>query len=240
MGVYNKREDKEMKHNWTRYALILVILALVYSVIAFTVPFTRNAVFYMAYGCSMLLIFVQMLIALRVFGSKQKAASILYGIPMVRVGWIMAAVQLLGGIVMMLCASVVPPLFAILAEAIFLGLTAILLVINDAQKENLTYQDKQLKEQIQTMQQLQAFADQLAEETENQKLLPKLRQLSKEMRFSDPVSSAATAQAEAALQQKMEILKAALDEKDEQQAEAICTEVMHMLSERNRICRLNK
>lgn len=229
-----------MKHNWTRYALILVILALVYSVIAFTVPFTRNAVFYMAYGCSMLLIFVQMLIALRVFGSKQKAASILYGIPMVRVGWSMAAVQLLGGIVMMLCASVVPPLFAILAEAIFLGLTAILLVINDAQKENLTYQDKQLKEQIQTMQQLQAFADQLAEETENQKLLPKLRQLSKEMRFSDPVSSAATAQAEAALQQKMEILKAALDEKDEQQAEAICTEVMHMLSERNRICRLNK
>ena len=227
-----------MKHNWTRYALILVILALVYSAIAFTLPFTRNAVFYMAYGCSMLLILMQMLIALRAFGGKQKAASMLYGTPMVRVGWIMAAVQLVGGFVLMSLARLLPVLYTALAEAIFLGVAVILLVITDAQKETLASQDKRLKDQIQTMRQLQAYAEQMTEE--HQQLLPMLQKLSKEMRFSDPVSSEATAQIEEILKQDMEDLRSALDTKDEQQAAAACSKALRTLSERNRICRQNK
>ena len=70
--------------------------------------------------------------------------------------------------------------------------------------------------------------------------MPMLRKLSREMRFSDPVSSEATAQAEEMLKQSMKNLKAALDKEDEQQAVAACREALRALAERNRICRQNK
>ena len=82
------------------------------------------------------------------------------------------------------------------------------------------------------------YAEQMVEE--NQQLLPMLRKLSREMRFSDPVSSEATAQGEEMLKQSMEDLKAALDNENEQQAAAACREALRVLSERNRICRQNK
>ena len=138
----------------------------------------------------------------------------------------------------MLLAQLLAVLYVVLAEAIFLGTATILLVINGAQKENLTCQDEQLRERTQTMHQLQAYVDQMMEE--NQQLLPMLRKLSREMRFSDPVSSEATAQAEEVLKQSMENLKAALDKADEQQAAAACHEALCVLSKRNRICRQNK
>lgn len=227
-----------MRNNWKRYILVLIIAALLYSLLAFILPFERNAVFYIAYGCAMLLILAQLLVAWRAFGDRQKAASFIYGIPMVRIGGILAAVQLAGGIVLMLLARLLPVLYAVLAEGIFLGTATILLVINDAQKETLTRQDERLKERTQTMHQLQAYAEQMVEE--NQQLLPMLRKLSREMRFSDPVSSEATAQAEEMLKQSMEDLKAALDNENEQQAAAACREALRVLSERNRICRQNK
>lgn len=227
-----------MRNNWKRYILVLIIAALLYSLLAFILPFERNAVFYIAYGCAMLLILAQLLVAWRAFGGRQKAASFIYGIPMVRIGGILAAVQLAGGIVLMLLARLLPVLYAVLAEGIFLGTATILLVINDAQKETLTSQDERLKERTQTMHQLQAYAEQMVEE--NQQLLPMLRKLSREMRFSDPVSSEATAQAEEMLKQSMEDLKAALDNENEQQAAAACREALRVLSERNRICRQNK
>ena len=227
-----------MRNNWKRYILVLIIAALLYSLLTFILPFERNAVFYIAYGCAMLLILAQLLVAWRAFGDRQKAASFIYGIPMVRVGWILAAVQLAGGIVLMLLARLLPVLYAVLAEGIFLGTATILLVINDAQKETLTSQDERLKERTQTMHQLQAYAEQMVEE--NQQLLPMLRKLSREMRFSDPVSSEATAQGEEMLKQSMEDLKAALDNENEQQAAAACREALRVLSERNRICRQNK
>ena len=227
-----------MRNNWKRYILVLIIAALLYSLLAFILPFERNAVFYIAYGCAMLLILAQLLVAWRAFGDRQKAASFIYGIPMVRIGGILAAVQLAGGIVLMLLARLLPVLYAVLAEGFFLGTATILLVINDAQKETLTRQDERLKERTQTMHQLQAYAEQMVEE--NQQLLPMLRKLSREMRFSDPVSSEATAQAEEMLKQSMEDLKAALDNENEQQAAAACREALRVLSERNRICRQNK
>lgn len=227
-----------MRNNWKRYILVLIIAALLYSLLAFILPFERNAVFYIAYGCAMLLILAQLLVAWRAFGGRQKAASFIYGIPMVRIGGILAAVQLAGGIVLMLLARLLPVLYAVLAEGIFLGTATILLVINDAQKETLTSQDERLKERTQTMHQLQAYAEQMVEE--NQQLLPMLRKLSREMRFSDPVSSEATAQGEEMLKQSMEDLKAALDNENEQQAAAACREALRVLSERNRICRQNK
>lgn len=227
-----------MRNNWKRYILVLMIVALLYSLLTFILPFERNAVFYIAYGCAMLLILAQLLVAWRAFGDRQKAASFIYGIPMVRIGGILAAVQLAGGIVLMLLARLLPVLYAVLAEGIFLGTATILLVINDAQKETLTHQDERLKERTQTMHQLQAYAEQMVEE--NQQLLPMLRKLSREMRFSDPVSSEATAQGEEMLKQSMEDLKAALDNENEQQAAAACREALRVLSERNRICRQNK
>lgn len=52
-----------MRNNWKRYILVLIIAALLYSLLAFILPFERNAVFYIAYGCAMLLILAQLLVA---------------------------------------------------------------------------------------------------------------------------------------------------------------------------------
>ena len=75
---------------------------------------------------------------------------------------------------------------------------------------------------------------------DNDSMNKALRSLAEEFRYSDPVSCSQTALQEAVLKQKMEKLKRAVSEKNEEAVRTLCREITGALSERNRACKANK
>ena len=67
-----------------------------------------------------------------------------------------------------------------------------------------------------------------------------LNALSDAMKYSDPVSSEATAEAEETLASLLDEIEKSLVDGDEAAAGTLCAQAGAALTERNRICRLNK
>jgi hypothetical protein len=67
-----------------------------------------------------------------------------------------------------------------------------------------------------------------------------LQKLSDEFRYSDPVSSEATKELENSLENKMKELQKFISDGDYENVKVLCNKVSIELSERNRVCALNK
>jgi hypothetical protein len=67
-----------------------------------------------------------------------------------------------------------------------------------------------------------------------------LAALSEALQYSDPISSPAIMEVEYQLSQLMDELEKAVVEEEYAAAHSLCAQAMQTLSERNRLCKLNK
>ncbi|WP_310604163.1 hypothetical protein, partial [Anaerosporobacter sp.] len=84
-----------MSKNEKRVYMTLVVLLIVFSVIAFAVPFAKTSVFWLAYIFSVLAITFQIYVLKLSFSGKRETKSKFYGFPIARVGVIYLITQLL-------------------------------------------------------------------------------------------------------------------------------------------------
>ena len=80
----------------------------------------------------------------------------------------------------------------------------------------------------------------LPELTDNAEMKKLLQNAAEKFRFSDPVSSAATKPIEEGMQKKIVEIQQSLSLGKTDEAKELCTKLLIDLSERNRICLLNK
>ena len=130
----------------------------------------------------------------------------------------------------------VPVWAAVLVYALGLGAAAIGLIAADAVAEEIQAQDVRLKVNVSFMRDLQSKVNRMAAQCE----LAELRQLSEDIRYSDPVSSDALAEIERDLAAAVDDLQAAVVDGDWQAARTLCRNASALLTERNRLCKLNK
>ena len=90
------------------------------------------------------------------------------------------------------------------------------------------------------MRTLQSKAAAIAAQCEDASLKSTLNAMSDKFRFSDPVSSAATEEAETGLAALMEELQTAVLDSDSEAASALAKRLEAALAERNRLCKLGK
>jgi hypothetical protein len=101
--------------------------------------------------------------------------------------------------------------------------------------------DAELAEATQAMRALIARASTLEAQTGKGPARKSVHAVAEAIRFSDPVSSAATAGMEANVQQGFErFRKAVLDGADSQMLEGAAAELLALIAERNELCRLSK
>ena len=125
---------------------------------------------------------------------------------------------------------------AVLVYALGLGAAAIGLIAADTVAEEIQAQDVRLKVNVAFMRDLQSKVNRMAAQCE----LAELRQLSEDIRYSDPVSSDALAEIERDLAAAVDDLQAAVVDGDWQAARTLCRNASALLTERNRLCKLNK
>ncbi len=228
-----------MEKNKKRGIAALAIVFLVFQVISFAAPFSRNAVFWLAYLFALTAMAAQLYVfrvSMPLEGGKK---SRFYGFPIAWIGIAYLLVQLAASFLEMAVSRILPFWIPLVLNVILLAAAAVGLLATDAVRDEIMRQEDRQKADTENMRELYATAASL-DYPDNDSMNKALRSLAEEFRYSDPVSCSQTALQEAVLKQKMEKLKRAVSEKNEEAVRTLCREITGALSERNRACKANK
>ena len=232
----------KLTNNTKKGAVGLAIVLVIFCVIAFAVPFTKNGVFWTGFIFGLIAILAQIPIWMIAFKGAESARSKFYGIPIARIGTVYLIVQLILSLIAMFLSwvPVIPAWPFILLFLIIIGVVALGTIAADVTREEIERQDVQIKRDVSNMRELQSLGRSLVSSCEDKSLLPQVQKLSDDLRYSDPVSSEATAESEAELKRLLTELQTALFDGDTSGAAGLCKQAQTVLAERNRICKLNK
>ncbi len=230
-----------MSKNKIRFFITLAIIFAVFAVIAFAVPFTHNAVFWLSVVFAVIAIAVQLYAYPKAFGG-QEVRSKFYGFPLARITTVYLAVQLALSLIFMIVGKFapVPAWIPAVLYVVLLAVTAVGFIAADSMKEEVERQDTVHKARVDTMRALQSKSAFIASQCDDAETKKALSKLAESFRFSDPVSSDALNDIEATLGALVDELQSAVMEKDNTAAQTLCAKVEATLADRNRLCRLNK
>ena len=229
-----------MNKNLMRTYGALAILVVVLTVVAFSIPFVKNGVFWIAYIFMLVAIAVQGYSIYKGFYRGEPVASKLYGFPVARVGFVYLVVQLILSLLSMALSTILPPWIVLVLSVIALGAAGVGLITTDAVREEIMRQDKILKKDVSVMRALQSKTRMLIGQCENAEVSEELRKLAEAVQYSDPVSSKALEQIEAELTGLVDELQKAVIEQEYEAAKELIKKAADTLTERNHLCKLNK
>ena len=91
-----------------RLVAIVAILLVVFSVIAFLLPFEKNGIFWISYVFGILAIVLQLYMLKVSFGKEKSVKSRFYGFPIAQIGVVYLAAQMIMSILFICLAAFVP------------------------------------------------------------------------------------------------------------------------------------
>ena len=225
-----------MKKDTIRAVVVAVVALVIYNLISFVIPFAHTAAFWISYGFTLAAFAVVCASIYIAFIKNPDAKSRFYGFPIARIGVIYGVAQLVVSLLVMALAKIIPWWISTLVYAVGLGATIIGLVSAEAVVDEIQNQDVKLKDDTTMMRTLQSKISQIATQTDD----AAIKALAEEFRYSDPVSRDAIADAEADLAAAVDQLQAAFVDGDNEAMAQLCRKATALLSERNRLCKLNK
>lgn len=229
-----------MKKNVLRMGILLAVVLVVFSVVAFAVPFRKNAIFWISYYFGVLAVGAQSYTLYQTFFRETQAKSRFYGFPILRIGLLYMVVQLVISLIFMAAAAISPIWLPVVVDIVVLGLAVMGLIAADTAKDEIQCQEQAARDKVSTIRGLQSKARRLVSQCEDPQLRADVTKLSEALRYSDPVSSDALAEIEGELEEYMGELQKAVSERELSAARALCQRTMDVLTERNQLCQLNK
>lgn len=229
-----------MKKSKVQWYAALAILAVVYCVVVFAVPFHKdNAIFWISFIFTLMSLAAQIYVMHTAFG-KESVKSRFYGFPIARIGVVYLAVQLILGIIFMAFSGIVPAWASVLVYVILAGVAALGFISADATRDEIERQDKVLAKNVSAMRSIQSKASSLVGLAQSDDVRQAVEKLSESLRFSDPVSNPSTGELEGDLSACVDELQKSVVEGDSACAIALVQKAENILIERNRQCKLNK
>lgn len=220
-------------------AAILVVIAL-FNVLAFVIPFKHTGVFWNAYVFGMAAILIQLPAMYYAFGDGKSAKSKFYGFPIARVAALYLIAQLVLSFAAMIIAKWLPTWISTVLFVVLLGIAALGFISTSAVRDEIERQDDKLKTDVSKMRALCSLGASLPAQCEDALLRQEAERFAQQLRYSDPVSSAATAEAESELATLTDELQRAILEGDVSGGIGLCKRAEAALAERNRLCKLKK
>lgn len=231
-----------MKKSSMRWWVVLAVLLVVYNVIAFAVPFPKNAVFFVSWGFTLLALGVQVYVIRTAFYQESGAKSRFYGFPIAKIGVVYLIVQAALSLVFMALGFAVslPVWVPLVLYVVLLGAAAVGLISAETTRDEIAGQDGRLKKDVSRMRALQSKMAAMVRLTQDDAVRRALEKFAEDIRFSDPVSSAALEAVEADLSACIDDLRQAVLDNDQDAALSLEKKGELLLAERNRLCKLEK
>ncbi|MCM1509064.1 MAG: hypothetical protein NC177_18290 [Ruminococcus flavefaciens] len=219
--------------NKNKSYVVLAILFIVFNVIAFAVPTSKTATFWIAYAFSVVAFAAQIGVCKFAFKDDDKLKSKFLGVPLIYIGSVYLIIQLVAFAVFMAVSSIPSWVAAIVCTLIFAVFVLSLIGGETAKKEIIKVEDK-VQSKVFFMKSLQVELESIADQETDEEVKAVLLVLIDKVRFSDPISNDALAELESKISQKVEQLKNAEDKT------MLINEISTLLSERDGKCRLLK
>lgn len=231
----------KMSKNAVRILVFAGLALVVFNVIAFVVPFAKNAVFWAAYVFGMIAIISQLAVMKLAFNGTESIRSKFYGFPVARIGVIYGICQILLSFAAMALSSFIPMWIPIIIFIVMLAAATAGLIGADMVREEIEHQDKKLVKDVSNMRELQSKINLIVSQADcGEDLKLALAKLGEDIKYSDPVSNPATEKIENELLIAIDELQKAVIDGEETAALTLCRKISGTLAERNRLCKLNK
>ena len=222
-----------MKKNSSKGYLILGILFILVSVIAFAVPAAKTAAFWISYAFTVVAFAAQIIIWNAALGRSESLKSKFLGFPVVHIGIVYLVVQIIALIVFLFIPTL-PIWSAVVACAVIAGVSAVCMIASDVGRGEIDRVSAKVQEKTFYIRELQADVEMLEEQEQNPEIKISLTKLAEKIRYSDPMSNIALADLEDRIREKVTALRTA-DHKLE-----IIAELDLLLAERNRKAKILK
>lgn len=229
-----------MKKNQKRLFVTLSTLLVVFSVIAFVVPFAKTASFWCGFIFGVIAIALQLYVFKVALINGENAKSKFYGFPIAKIGLIYVIVQLLISLIEMIAASALPVWISITVNFIAFAVFIIGCITAEVVKEVVVRQDVQISQNTSSMRELQVISASLIGLSSDAEVIPMIQDLVNEFKYSDPVSSDLTSTYESSLKSILGEIRNSLLEGNNDLTKELCAKVKNELIERNRVCKLGK
>ena len=222
-----------MKKNSTKGYVILGILFALISIIAFAVPTTKTATFWIAYVFTSAAFAAQIVIWKTALGKGETLKSKFLGFPVVHIGIVYTVIQVIAFAVFMFVPTL-PTWSAIVVCSVIAGISAVCMISADAGRDEIERVEAKVQNKVFYVRELQADIELLADSETNANVKTALTQLAEKIRFSDPMSNEQIADLENKISIKAAEIKTAANKLE------IITELNSLLDERNKKCKILK
>lgn len=222
-----------MKKNSTKGYVILGILFALISIIAFAVPTSKTATFWIAYVFTAAAFAAQIGIWKTALGKEGTLKSKFLGFPLVHIGIVYAVIQVIVFAVFMFVPTL-PVWSAIVVCSVIAGISAVCMISADAGRDEIERVEAKVQKKVFYIRELQADIELLADSETNADVKTALTQLAEKIRFSDPMSNEQLVDLENKISIKAAELKTTTSKLE------IITELNSLLDERNKTIKILK
>ena len=222
-----------MKKNSTKGYVILGILFALISIIAFAVPTSKTATFWIAYVFTAAAFAAQIGIWKTALGKEETLKSKFLGFPIVHIGIVYAVIQVIAFAVFMFVPTL-PAWSVIVVCSIIAGVSAVCMISANVGRNEIERVEAKVQKKVFYIRELQADIELLADNESDATVKTALTQLAEKIRFSDPMSNEQLADLENKISTKVAELKTASSKL------VIITELNSLLAERNKKCKILK
>lgn len=216
-----------MKKNSSKGYLILGILFILVSVIAFAVPAAKTAAFWISYAFTVIAFAAQIIIWKAALGRSESLKSKFLGLPVLHIGIVYLVVQVVA-LIVFLSIPTLPIWSAVASCAVIAGVSAACMIASDVGRGEIERASAKVREKAFYIKQLQADVELLASAETDTTTKSALMQLAEKIRYSDPISDGQLADIEDRITEKIAELKSSTDKVE------IINELNSLLDERNR------
>lgn len=216
------------------------ILFVVYSILAFAIPFPKNSVFAISYLFSVLAIGAQLYVIHISFYRGNHIKSKFYGFPIARIGVLYLIIQLIASFIFMAMGSIIPAWLPLVIYVLLAGASAIGLIAADVVRNDVMRQENKQVKQTSRMYEFQSLGQMLMNMNKMSSADLLLKKLAEDLRFSDPVSNDSLTNIEDQLASCLSQLQEAVSTQDMNQIMYLCEEADQLLAKRNLLCKMTK
>lgn len=222
-----------MKKNSTKGYIILGILFVLVSIIAFAVPTAKTTTFGIAYVFTAAAFAAQIGIWKTALGKEKTLKSKLLGFPVVHIGIVYAVIQVVAFVVFMLMPTL-PAWSAVVVCSVIAGASVACMISGNAGRNEIERVEAKVRKKVFYIRELQADVGLMADVETDADIKTALTQLAEKIRYSDPMSNEQLAELENKISIKIAELKAATNKLGS------IAELNSLLDERNKKCKILK
>ena len=230
-----KNDERQKK-----YLLILLLTAVVFSVAAFLLPLNKSGLFWIAYIFEIIAILLQIPVFKLAFDNAETLRSKFLGFPVFRVGYLYLAIQTITSIVLFALSknNLCPVWAGALICVIILGAALVCSLGTDITRSTAEKIETKQNHDTQNFDKLKTLSTGLTTLTEDADMTKALTKLAEDIKYSDPVSTSATIEADAELIDMLQLLSQKLKEGTESIQDV--QDIANKLVQRNAINKANK